>query len=134
MGGLRARLRPGRPFLRGADGPPQVIGAIEVHPAHSRLDFPFDPLRPLGTRPILARTAEAILACPAVEALAILSPAEAVPAVEAALRSLPGSEAQGGPRPAGKRGRARGPAKRWSVLPCEGGDIPGRARIRRLRR
>lgn len=111
-----------------------MIGAIEVHPALSRLDFPFDPLRPLGAKPILARTAEAILACPAVEALAILSPAEAVPAVEAALRGLPGSEALGGPRPAGKRSRARDPAKRWSVLPCEGGDIPGRPRIRRLRR
>jgi hypothetical protein len=111
-----------------------VIGAIEVHPALSRLDFPFDPLRPLGARPLLARTAEAIVACPDIEALAILSPPGSVPAVEAALRCLPGSAPGEGARPGRGRGRPRDSGRRWYVLPCEGEDIPDRARIRRLRR
>jgi hypothetical protein len=113
-----------------------VIGAIEFHPGVSRLDYPFDPLQPLGGRPLLARTVEAALRCPRIEALAVLAPATAARAVEAALKGVDATVLgrSGSPSEGGGGRRAGGAARRWSVIPCDGEDIACRARIRRLRR
>jgi hypothetical protein len=113
-----------------------VIGAIEVQPGTSRLGFPFDPLQLLGGRPLLARTVEAVLACPAVEELLVLAAAGEAARLEAALRSALAPEVRGkarGGREPLRGGRAEG-GRRWSVIACHGDDIPGRGRLRRLRR
>jgi hypothetical protein len=112
-----------------------VIGAIELGRA-SRLGFPIDPLAPLLGRPALARTVDAVLRSPSIESLLVLAPAPVARDVEAALSAagLPCGV------PASRKGAGRGSGGRQAagarlvVLSCDGEDIPGRLRIRRLRR
>jgi iron-sulfur cluster protein len=113
-----------------------VIGAIEVHPRLSRLGFPFDPLTPLSGRPLLARTVEAALRCPALDALLVLAPAAEAAGLESALSGLglPAAPARGAGARGARRGKKDRVEPRLRVVACEGEDIRARDRVRRLRR